>query len=214
VICYIIFSPVECVTLMPRSEGSRAQHHQLSDNGVVVPVFSDWNPQVDIQAMARVHRIGQTKVVHVYRLVTAGSVEECIVQRAQRKLFLDTMVNRGSTMQAQLEDEKKEQTQTASTTAGDAGTGERARGSDEPRNDGDGSESEAAAAAAQEDNSDEDEAAAKPGVAEDAEESEVSRCWLATKHRLCVSGVWLQCCGTPLYTSCCAAIASARVHCT
>lgn len=55
--------------------------------------------------MARVHRIGQTRVVHVYRLVTEGSVEECIVQRAQRKLFLDTMVNRGSTMQAQLQDQ-------------------------------------------------------------------------------------------------------------
>jgi hypothetical protein len=203
---------------MPRSEGSRAQQHQLSDNGVVVSVFSDWNPQVDIQAMARVHRIGQTKVVHVYRLVTAGSVEECIVQRAQRKLFLDTMVNRGSTMQAQLEDEKKQQLQTTSGTGGDAGTGKRARSSDEKRDDGDESESDtaaaAAAAAAQEDNSDEDEAAAKPGVAEDAEESEVSRCCLVTKHRLCVSGVWLQCCDTPLYTSCCAAIVSARVHCT
>lgn len=31
---------------------------------------SDWNPQVDIQAMARVHRIGQTKPVHIYRLVS------------------------------------------------------------------------------------------------------------------------------------------------
>jgi len=31
---------------------------------------SDWNPQWDLQAMARVHRIGQTKPVHVYRLVT------------------------------------------------------------------------------------------------------------------------------------------------
>ena len=42
---------------------------------------SDWNPQVDIQAMARVHRIGQTKPVHIYRLVSAGTVEERIVQR-------------------------------------------------------------------------------------------------------------------------------------
>lgn len=44
--------------------------------------------------MARVHRIGQTKKVHVYRLVTAGSVEERIVQRAEKKLYLDKMVNR------------------------------------------------------------------------------------------------------------------------
>jgi cobalamin biosynthesis protein CobT len=138
-------------------------------------VFSDWNPQVDIQAMARVHRIGQTKVVHVYRLVTAGSVEECIVQRAQRKLFLDTMVNRGSTMQAQLEDEKKQQLPTASSTGGDAGISKRAGSSDEPKNDGDEPESDREAAA-QDGNSDEDEAAVKPDAAEDAEESEVSHC--------------------------------------
>eukprot|EP00966_Prymnesium_polylepis_P333138 7388606-Prymnesium_polylepis.1 len=45
--------------------------------------------------MARVHRIGQTKVVHVYRLVTAGTVESRIVQRAEKKLYLDQMVNNG-----------------------------------------------------------------------------------------------------------------------
>lgn len=50
--------------------------------------------------MARVHRIGQTKTVHIYRLVSQGSVEERIVQRAQKKLFLDTMVNRGSSATA------------------------------------------------------------------------------------------------------------------
>ena len=74
---------------------------------------SDWNPQVDLQAMARVHRIGQTKPVHVYRLVTEGSVEECIVQRAQRKLFLDSMVSRGSTIQAQAQSQAAESEQAA-----------------------------------------------------------------------------------------------------
>eukprot|EP01034_Spumella_vulgaris_P021358 gene21358-27388_t len=66
----------------------------------VILFDSDWNPQVDIQAMARVHRIGQKKIVHIYRLVTTGTVEERIVQRAQKKLFLDVMVNRGSSAQA------------------------------------------------------------------------------------------------------------------
>lgn len=56
---------------------------------------SDWNPQPDLQAMARVHRIGQTKTVHVYRLLSAGTVEERIVERAEKKLYLDQMVNRG-----------------------------------------------------------------------------------------------------------------------
>jgi hypothetical protein len=65
---------------------------------------SDWNPQVDLQAMARVHRIGQTKPVHVYRLCTEGTVEERIQHRAERKLYLDQMVGRGSTAAAaQLE---------------------------------------------------------------------------------------------------------------
>lgn len=43
--------------------------------------------------MARVHRIGQTKKVHVYRLVTAGTVEQRILQRAEKKLYLDRLVN-------------------------------------------------------------------------------------------------------------------------
>jgi SWI/SNF-related matrix-associated actin-dependent regulator of chromatin subfamily A member 5 len=50
-----------------------------------------------MQAMARVHRIGQTKPVHIYRLVTGSSVEERMLQRADAKLYLDQMVNRGST---------------------------------------------------------------------------------------------------------------------
>ena len=65
---------------------------------------SSCHVQVDIQAMARVHRIGQTKTVHIYRLVSEGSVEERIVQRAQKKLFLDACVNRGSTARAQAID--------------------------------------------------------------------------------------------------------------
>ena len=39
--------------------------------------------------MARVHRIGQKKKVHIYRLVASGTVEERIVQRAEKKLYLD-----------------------------------------------------------------------------------------------------------------------------
>ena len=53
---------------------------------------SDWNPQADLQAQDRCHRIGQTKTVHVYRLVTEDSIEEKVVERAQQKLKLDAMV--------------------------------------------------------------------------------------------------------------------------
>jgi SWI/SNF-related matrix-associated actin-dependent regulator of chromatin subfamily A member 5 len=58
----------------------------------VVLFDSDWNPQVDIQAMDRAHRIGQTKPVIVYRFVTEQSIEEKVLERAFKKLFLDAMV--------------------------------------------------------------------------------------------------------------------------
>ena len=53
---------------------------------------SDWNPQADLQAQDRCHRIGQKKPVSVFRLVTENTVEEKIVERAQQKLKLDAMV--------------------------------------------------------------------------------------------------------------------------
>ncbi|KAF9620353.1 hypothetical protein IFM89_011088 [Coptis chinensis] len=53
---------------------------------------SDWNPQADLQAMDRCHRIGQTKPVHVYRLATAQSVEGRILKRAFSKLKLEHVV--------------------------------------------------------------------------------------------------------------------------
>ncbi|KAI3969843.1 hypothetical protein MKX01_038311 [Papaver californicum] len=50
---------------------------------------SDWNPQADLQAMDRCHRIGQTCPVHVYRLTTAQSVEGRLLKRAYSKLKLE-----------------------------------------------------------------------------------------------------------------------------
>jgi SWI/SNF-related matrix-associated actin-dependent regulator of chromatin subfamily A member 5 len=41
-----------------------------------------------------VHRLGQTRTVHIYRLVTEGTVEERILERAEKKLYLDRMVTR------------------------------------------------------------------------------------------------------------------------
>ena len=65
----------------------------LTSADTVVLYDSDFNPQVDRQAMDRVHRIGQTRPVTVYRLVTRGSVEERIVERAADKLGLEAMVH-------------------------------------------------------------------------------------------------------------------------
>ena len=53
---------------------------------------SDWNPQADLQAQDRCHRLGQKKPVNIYRLVSENTVEEKIVERAQQKLKLDAMV--------------------------------------------------------------------------------------------------------------------------
>ncbi|KAK3146253.1 hypothetical protein QOZ80_3BG0263630 [Eleusine coracana subsp. coracana] len=53
---------------------------------------SDWNPQMDLQAMDRCHRIGQTRPVHVYRLATSHSVEGRIIKKAFGKLKLEHVV--------------------------------------------------------------------------------------------------------------------------
>lgn len=50
------------------------------------------NPQADLQAMDRAHRIGQTKQVYVYRFITEESVEERMLERAAQKLRLDQLV--------------------------------------------------------------------------------------------------------------------------
>ncbi|KZT62725.1 hypothetical protein CALCODRAFT_522329 [Calocera cornea HHB12733] len=64
----------------------------LTTADVVVLYDSDWNPQADLQAMDRAHRIGQTKQVYVYRFITEGSVEERMLERAAQKLRLDQLV--------------------------------------------------------------------------------------------------------------------------
>ncbi len=53
---------------------------------------SDWNPQNDVQAQARCHRIGQTKSVMIYRLITSRSFEQEMFDRASKKLGLEQAV--------------------------------------------------------------------------------------------------------------------------
>ncbi|KAH9516131.1 SWI/SNF- matrix-associated actin-dependent regulator of chromatin sub A member 5 [Dermatophagoides farinae] len=64
----------------------------LATADVVILYDSDWNPQADLQAQDRAHRIGQKKTVRVFRLITENTVEERIVERAEVKLRLDTLV--------------------------------------------------------------------------------------------------------------------------
>ena len=64
----------------------------LATADVVVLFDSDWNPQMDLQAMDRAHRIGQEKQVRVFRFIVDNTVEEKIIERAEMKLRLDKLV--------------------------------------------------------------------------------------------------------------------------
>nr|CAG8467207.1 4823_t:CDS:10 [Entrophospora candida] len=61
----------------------------LNTADTVIIFDSDWNPQNDLQAMARAHRIGQKNHVNVYRFVTKDTIEESILERAKRKMVLE-----------------------------------------------------------------------------------------------------------------------------
>jgi SWI/SNF-related matrix-associated actin-dependent regulator of chromatin subfamily A member 5 len=58
----------------------------------VVLLDQDWNPQITLQAEARAHRIGQKNPVTIYKLVSQGTVEEQMMGRIQKKLYLSAKV--------------------------------------------------------------------------------------------------------------------------
>lgn len=64
----------------------------LTTADIVVLFDSDWNPQADLQAMDRAHRIGQKKQVKVFRFITENAIEEKVLERATQKLRLDQLV--------------------------------------------------------------------------------------------------------------------------
>ena len=70
----------------------------------VILFDSDWNPQADLQAMARAHRIGQTRPVKVYRFVSNDTIEEDILNRAHHKRVLEHII-----IQRGITDKDKEQ---------------------------------------------------------------------------------------------------------
>lgn len=67
----------------------------LATADTVIIFDSDWNPQNDLQAESRAHRIGQTKDVKVIRLLCRETVEEDILERAKRKRVLEHLVIHG-----------------------------------------------------------------------------------------------------------------------
>ncbi|KAA6396233.1 MAG: putative Chromodomain-helicase-DNA-binding protein 8 [Streblomastix strix] len=79
----------------------------LTAADTVIIFDSDWNPQNDIQAIARCHRIGQTKEVRVYRLLTKNTYESFMYQQASLKLGLDKAVMSGVRAHAVMDNEKE-----------------------------------------------------------------------------------------------------------
>ncbi|KAK1722974.1 helicase [Colletotrichum acutatum] len=64
----------------------------LASADTVILFDSDWNPQQDLQAQDRCHRIGQTRPVIVYRLATKGTVEEELLMSADAKRRLEKLI--------------------------------------------------------------------------------------------------------------------------
>lgn len=64
----------------------------LTAADTVIIYDSDWNPQNDLQAQARCHRIGQSKSVKIYRLLCRNTYEREMFDKASRKLGLDKAV--------------------------------------------------------------------------------------------------------------------------
>jgi len=67
----------------------------LTSADTVIFYDSDWNPTIDSQAMDRAHRLGQTRQVTVYRLITRGTIEERIRKRALQKEEVQRVVITG-----------------------------------------------------------------------------------------------------------------------
>lgn len=73
----------------------------LTAASVVVLMDPSGNPALDAQAMDRVHRVGQTRHVCVYRLVTCGTVEEKMYRNQVVKMLASTQTGRGGGVDAQ-----------------------------------------------------------------------------------------------------------------
>lgn len=84
--------PAKKVFLISLKAGGTGLNLTAADNVIIFDPW--WNPSVENQAIDRAHRMGQTKSVNVYRLVTRGTIEEKILKLQEKKQFLfDNLVN-------------------------------------------------------------------------------------------------------------------------
>ncbi|XP_030847901.1 helicase domino isoform X4 [Strongylocentrotus purpuratus] len=83
-----------CFILSTRSGGMGVN---LTGANAVIFYDSDWNPTMDAQAQDRCHRIGQTRDVHIYRLISEMSIEENILKKSnQKRLLIDVSIEGGN----------------------------------------------------------------------------------------------------------------------
>lgn len=68
----------------------------LTGADCVVFYDTDWNPSMDKQAQDRSHRIGQTKTVHIYRLISVNTIEENIFKKSLQKRELGGLIIEGN----------------------------------------------------------------------------------------------------------------------
>ena len=86
------FNTDPALRLFLLSTRAGGQGINLASADTVILFDSDWNPQQDLQAQDRAHRIGQTRPVVVYRLATKGTVEEDLLMSADAKRRLEKLV--------------------------------------------------------------------------------------------------------------------------
>merc|ERR1712029_377418 len=96
--------PLYCIFLLSTRAGGLGINLTAADTCIIYD--SDWNPQQDLQAQDRCHRIGQTKPVMIYRMVTANTIDQKIVERAAAKRKLEKMVIHKSKFKAGAENVK------------------------------------------------------------------------------------------------------------
>jgi len=96
--------PEYCIFLLSTRAGGLGINLTAADTCIIYD--SDWNPQQDLQAQDRCHRIGQTKPVMIYRLVTANTIDQKIVERAAAKRKLEKMIIHKSKFKAGAENVK------------------------------------------------------------------------------------------------------------
>merc|ERR1711874_519710 len=92
------------VFLLSTRAGSLGINLTGADTAIIYD--SDWNPQQDLQAQDRCHRIGQTKPVLVLRLVTAATYDEKIVERAATKRKLEKLIIKSGKFKTAVQDDR------------------------------------------------------------------------------------------------------------